>query len=279
MKPKFFLGKIRLGAVEDWHNWRTMERSKITARNGKVTLLPSARRAFSYATDEAETYVIRHKGKRCMLRFPKRTSQMGEKRSREFALQNYLETAIAQMLFPQNFLKPLGIMHVKLEEATNIQRYGMVTEIVRPRNVQYKDAHQWHYRVLKRSRHDLLQASRPQTVIDMINLDRSKDTQISLKTAQRIVENAKNHRITISEIATPEFMDTLLKSGIEVSTHQANVVQTGKTPVFLEVEKITAAVLTEAKKRLPKEKAELVELLFDMIAKSKDRLLQMTREK
>jgi len=269
MKRRFFLGKISFGEIKDWQNWRTMGRVKTQTHNGRTITSPTARRAFSFSTDEATTYVIRHGGKRCMLRIPHEGYLSAGRKSREIAAREYLQMAIAHTLFPGSFPVPLGIMKIKGAAKSGGDLYGSVTEIVRQRSQEYKDYQQGYY-VLRPKRGSAPVPS-PEVIREKINERRGKPhLAINSKTAERISANTTRH-IEFFDREKREAFTRFASAGIVLDMNAVNTTWARNRAVHFEITQIYPAVAMAAARKLGPEKEKEVEAFLAELAKSEKR--------
>jgi hypothetical protein len=159
---------------------------------------PRSRKVFSFSTDEAELHLIDFKGKIRALR------TVPDKKT---AKKDYLEHSMFHILHPDISLKPVGVHYVLDEKGK--RRWGMVSEVVRPRSADYRIYHDDFYK-----------------------------NHHSAKRPKEVKESLQRHRRFANSAATLAVAETSLRTGITINPHPVNIGNSGGKPVFFEIEDI-----------------------------------------
>jgi len=157
----------------------------------KKPRVSESRRVFSFGTDEAEIRMLSYKGKRRIVRIRRWNC------TRDMAVSDYYKMLIFHTLFPENSIKPVGVVE------TN-DRWGVVSEILRGRNRIYKKYHDWYYKI---GRH---------------------------QDGSRRPSYVRSHMDFVQEVGTPMLNKIKAEAGITPSSHPANIGNVNGKPVFFE---------------------------------------------
>ena len=176
------------------------------------------RRAFGFQTQEAQVRLIRFGGRIRIIK-----PRHGERKS---AKRDFHEQMIAHSLFPQNYIKPVGVSYV-MENGRPV--WGVVSEIVKGRGRDYKDYLKWCYGPVEG--HSKLERA------------------------------AKRHEEFAKQCAKPFAIECLKQTGIKLNYHPANVCNIGGRPFFFEMIILGPAQLKKHIESMPPaEKAKLERL-------------------
>lgn len=148
------------------------------------------------ATEEAQLFGLRFKGRRCVIRIHNRFDS--QKTDLYKATRDFLEHSLFHELFPEHSINPLGVQKI---EVNGQPRFGMVSEIVSNRSKDYKAFHREFYTVSR-----------------------------FVKTAPSI-----RHAEFVQKTARPLVSQIFAQSGIILGDHPANVTNVGGKPVFFEI--------------------------------------------
>jgi hypothetical protein len=183
-----------------------------------------ARKAFGFDTHGATVYVVRHGGKLRLLRVPKLRFFEGVART------CFLEHCIFHELFPENSIAPVALE--KVEVQTNkgfVDKWCMVSEILKGRHMDYKRYHEWFYRNAK-------------------------------EPGKKPLEAAK-HEEFVSHLPKSIFNE-LYDAGVDIQGSPANIVNVNGMPVFLEVKHISPNRVRVYAQRFPAERRQKIEQLL-----------------